>query len=96
LQVELGANAMLAVSIAAWPIALHFLVDRRLFIWQVPLYKHIADLVGKSATMLPVPAITVINGGKHAGNVLPVQVFPQNLMDRLLQPIFLCKLQNIP
>jgi len=44
---------------------------------QVPLYKHIADLVGKSATTLPVPAITVINGGKHAGNALPIQVFLQ-------------------
>jgi len=44
---------------------------------QVPLYKHIADLVGKSATTIPVPAITVINGGKHAGNGLPIQVFLQ-------------------
>jgi len=44
---------------------------------QAPLYKHIADLVGKSATTLPVPAITVINGGKHAGNGLPIQVFLQ-------------------
>jgi enolase len=40
---------------------------------QVPLYKHIADLVGKSAATIPVPAITVINGGKHAGNGLPIQ-----------------------
>jgi enolase len=55
---------------------------------QVPLYKHIADLVGKSATMLPVPAITVINGGKHAGNALPVQVFPQNLLDRRYNQFF--------
>jgi hypothetical protein len=46
-----------------------------LFSVQVPLYKHIADLVGKSATTLPVPAITVINGGTHAGNSLPIQVF---------------------
>jgi enolase len=44
---------------------------------QVPLYKHIADLVGKSAATIPVPAITVINGGKHAGNGLPIQVFLQ-------------------
>lgn len=46
---------------------------------QVPLYKHIADLVGKSATTLPVPAITVINGGTHAGNNLPIQVFPLHI-----------------
>ncbi|GJN30992.1 hypothetical protein PR202_gb19344 [Eleusine coracana subsp. coracana] len=64
-KVELGANAMLAVSIAACKAGA---AEK-----EVPLYKHIADLVGKSASMLPVPAITVINGGKHAGNALPVQ-----------------------
>jgi enolase len=92
---ELGANVMPAVSIAACKVGAA--EKEVLFQWmQVPLYKHIADLVGKSATLLPVPAITVINGGKYAGNVLPVQVFPQNLLDLLLQPNFLFKLQNIP
>lgn len=43
-------------------------------ILQVPLYKHIADLSDKSNPLLPVPAITVISGGKHAGNNLAVQV----------------------
>ncbi|OEL16378.1 Cytosolic enolase 3 [Dichanthelium oligosanthes] len=64
-KAELGANAMLAVSIAACKAGA---AEK-----EVPLYKHIADLVGKSATTLPVPAITVINGGKHAGNGLPIQ-----------------------
>ncbi|CAD6210562.1 unnamed protein product [Miscanthus lutarioriparius] len=64
-KAELGANAMLAVSIAACKAGA---AEK-----EVPLYKHIADLVGKSATTLPVPAITVINGGKHAGNALPIQ-----------------------
>ncbi|WVZ56395.1 hypothetical protein U9M48_006934 [Paspalum notatum var. saurae] len=64
-KAELGANAMLAVSIAACKAGA---AEK-----EVPLYKHIADLVGKSATTLPVPLITVINGGKHAGNGLPIQ-----------------------
>ncbi|KAA0031785.1 cytosolic enolase 3 [Cucumis melo var. makuwa] len=55
---ELGANAILAVSIAYF---------------QVPLYKHIADLAGKTNLILPVPAFTVLSGGKHAGNNLAIQ-----------------------
>lgn len=42
--------------------------------YQVPLYKHIADLSGKANPTLPVPAFTVISGGKHAGNNLAIQV----------------------
>ncbi|TVU47624.1 hypothetical protein EJB05_07230 [Eragrostis curvula] len=64
-KAELGANAMLAVSIAACKAGA---AEK-----EVPLYKHIADHVGKSATTLPVPAITVINGGRHAGNAIPIQ-----------------------
>lgn len=41
---------------------------------QVPLYRYIADLAGKTNFRLPVPAFTVINGGKYAGNSLPIQV----------------------
>ncbi|GAY37932.1 hypothetical protein CUMW_032850 [Citrus unshiu] len=58
---ELGANAILAVSIAACKAG------------AVPLYKHIADLAGKTNLTLPVPAFTVISGGKHAGNNLAIQ-----------------------
>ncbi|KAH1211307.1 Cytosolic enolase 3 [Glycine max] len=58
---ELGANAILAVSIAAYKNI------------QVPLYKHIADLSGKTSPTLPVPAFTVISGGKHAGSNLAIQ-----------------------
>ncbi|KAH9661727.1 cytosolic enolase 3 [Citrus sinensis] len=61
LQGELGANAILAVSIAACKAG------------AVPLYKHIADLAGKTNLTLPVPAFTVISGGKHAGNNLAIQ-----------------------
>ncbi|XP_074589286.1 cytosolic enolase 3 [Curcuma longa] len=64
-KAELGANAMLAVSIAACKAGA---AEK-----EVPLYKHIADLSGKSKPVLPVPAVTVISGGKHAWNDLAVQ-----------------------
>lgn len=62
---ELGANAILAVSIAACKAGA---AEK-----EVPLYKHIADLSGQSNLFLPVPAFTVISGGKHAGNTLAAQ-----------------------
>ncbi|XP_030503827.2 cytosolic enolase 3 [Cannabis sativa] len=62
---ELGANAILAVSIAACKAGA---AEK-----EVPLYKHIADLSGKTNLTLPVPAFTVISGGKHAGNSLAIQ-----------------------
>ncbi|QHN90897.1 Cytosolic enolase [Arachis hypogaea] len=62
---ELGANAILAVSIAACKAGA---AEK-----EVPLYRHIADLYGKVSPMLPVPAFTVISGGKHAGNNLAIQ-----------------------
>ncbi|KAL5219152.1 hypothetical protein ABZP36_019836 [Zizania latifolia] len=64
-KAEIGMKAMLAVSIAACKAGA---AEK-----EVPLYKHITDLVGKSTTTLPVPAITVINGGTHGGNRLPIQ-----------------------
>ncbi|WRX32461.1 Enolase [Theobroma cacao] len=62
---ELGANAILAVSIAACKAGA---AEK-----EVPLYKHIADLSGKTNSILPVPAFTVIRGGKHSGNSMPIQ-----------------------
>ncbi|WVY89984.1 hypothetical protein V8G54_035498 [Vigna mungo] len=62
---ELGANAILAVSIAACRAGA---AEK-----EVPLYKHIADLSGKTNPTLPVPAFTVISGGKHAGSNLAIQ-----------------------
>lgn len=64
-KAEIGANAMLAVSIAACRAGA---AEK-----EVPLYKHIADLSGKGNPVLPVPAITVISGGNHAGNTLAVK-----------------------
>ncbi|XP_054818396.1 cytosolic enolase 3-like isoform X2 [Prosopis cineraria] len=62
---ELGVNAILAVSIAACKAGA---AEK-----EVPLYKHIAELSGKTSPLLPVPAFTLISGGKHAGNNLAMQ-----------------------
>lgn len=62
---ELGGNAILAVSIAACKAGA---AEK-----EVPLYKHIADLSGRGNHVLPVPAFTLISGGKHAGNNLAIR-----------------------
>ncbi|KAK9086147.1 hypothetical protein Sjap_026558 [Stephania japonica] len=62
---ELGANAMLAVSIAACKAGA---AEK-----EVSLYKHVADLSGQTNLVLPVPAFTLISGGKHAGSNLAIQ-----------------------
>ncbi|KAI6697947.1 hypothetical protein NL676_018066 [Syzygium grande] len=64
---KLGANAILAVSLAVCKAgaAVH----------KIPLYKHIANLAGNSKLVLPLPAFNVINGGSHAGNKLAMQEF---------------------
>lgn len=64
---NLGANAILAVSMAACRAGAAAK--------GVPLYRHIADLAGNKAPVMPVPSFNVINGGVHAGNVLAPQEF---------------------
>mmetsp|Transcript_23140 Transcript_23140/g.61585 ORF Transcript_23140/g.61585 Transcript_23140/m.61585 type:complete len:449 (-) Transcript_23140:145-1491(-) len=66
---KLGANAILAVSIA---ICRASAAAKR-----QPMYSRIAELLGKPAEkfVLPVPSFNVINGGSHAGNGLPCQEF---------------------
>jgi len=61
---KLGANAILAVSLA---VARAGGYSR-----GIPLYKHIAELAHKPNTdfILPVPSLNIINGGEHAGNKL--------------------------
>ncbi|KAH9674852.1 Enolase [Citrus sinensis] len=63
---QLGANAILAVSLAVCKAGAH--------VKKIPLYKHIAELSGNKNLVLPVPAFNVINGGSHAGNKLAMQV----------------------
>lgn len=64
---KLGANAILAVSMAACKAGA---AEK-----GVPLYRHIADLAGNPKLVLPVPSFNIINGGSHAGNALAMQEF---------------------
>ncbi|OWM69647.1 hypothetical protein CDL15_Pgr025496 [Punica granatum] len=64
---KLGANAILAVSLAVCKAGAA--------VNKIPLYKHIANLAGNKKLVLPVPAFNVINGGSHAGNKLAMQEF---------------------
>nr|ARD05070.1 enolase [Spirometra erinaceieuropaei] len=64
---RLGANAILGVSLAVLKAGA---AEK-----NVPVYRHVANLAGILRVSLPVPAFNVINGGKHAGNKLPMQEF---------------------
>ena len=65
---NLGANAILAVSLAAAKAAAAHK--------QVPLYVHIADLNNTPGVYsLPVPMMNIINGGEHADNNVDIQEF---------------------
>src|SRR5690625_1769835 len=64
----LGANAILAVSLAAAKAAAQAK--------GVPLYAHIADLNGTPGQYsMPVPMMNIINGGEHADNNVDIQEF---------------------
>ncbi|MBT4523260.1 MAG: phosphopyruvate hydratase, partial [Halieaceae bacterium] len=66
-KAQFGANAILAVSLAAAKAAA---VHRK-----VPLYQHIADINGSSSFTMPVPMMNIINGGEHADNNVDIQEF---------------------
>ena len=66
-KTRLGANAMLAVSLAAARAAAQEM--RR------PLYAHIADLHGVTPHLLPLPMMNIVNGGAHADNNVDIQEF---------------------
>lgn len=68
-KAKLGANAILAVSLASARAGAAF--------QQVPLYKYLARLAGRKEKnfIMPVPSLNVINGGSHAGNKLAMQEF---------------------
>lgn len=68
-KAKLGANAVLAVSLAVARAAAHAK--------GIPLYQHIAELSGKGSEkyVLPCPSLNIINGGSHAGNKLAMQEF---------------------
>lgn len=61
---RLGANAILAVSIACCRAAATAL--------EIPLYRFLG---GVSGNRLPVPMMNILNGGAHAANTVDVQEF---------------------
>jgi enolase 1/2/3 len=61
---KLGANAILAVSLAVARAAANSL--------RLPLYRYLG---GANASLLPVPCMNVINGGRHADNTVDFQEF---------------------
>ena len=63
-KANLGANAILGVSIAVAHAAASYL--------GVPLYRHIG---GEGARTLPVPMMNILNGGKHAADSTDLQEF---------------------
>ena len=62
---RLGANAVLAVSMAAAHAGAHAA--------GVPLFRHVAD--GGDATLIPLPQIQIFGGGAHAGRRVDIQDF---------------------
>ena len=65
---NLGANALLAVSLAVAKAAAQSK--------SVPLFQHLAQLASVSnPTLLPLPMMNIINGGEHADNNLDIQEF---------------------
>src|SRR5436853_477279 len=61
---NLGANALLAVSMASARAAANYR--------KLPLYRHLG---GDAANTLPVPMMNIINGGAHADNNVDFQEF---------------------
>ena len=61
---ELGANAILAVSLASARAAANY--------YQIPIFKYLG---GIDACRLPVPMMNILNGGAHASNNVEIQEF---------------------
>lgn len=67
-KATLGANAILAVSLAAAKAAA---MDQ-----GIPLYAHIANINGTPGQYsMPVPMMNILNGGEHADNNVDIQEF---------------------
>lgn len=64
-KARLGANAMLAVSLAF--ARAHAMVE------GVPLYRHFAAMLGQPVSRLPRMTINLFSGGKHAGQQVSIQ-----------------------
>jgi len=67
-KANLGANAILAVSLAAAKAAAQAK--------NIPLYQHIAEINGTPGRYsMPVPMMNILNGGEHADNNVDIQEF---------------------
>lgn len=64
---KLGANAILGVSMA--------FTRAQALSRRIPTYQLIAEEFKSTGTVLPVPLMNIINGGKHADNGLAIQEF---------------------
>jgi enolase len=65
---KFGANAILAVSLAAAKAAAQAK--------NIPLYQHIAEINGTPGRYsMPVPMMNILNGGEHADNNVDIQEF---------------------
>lgn len=71
-KANLGANATLAVSLAAAKAAAAA--------QGIALYEHINSLAGSPAMCMPVPMMNILNGGEHADNNVDIQEF-------MIQPV---------
>jgi len=70
---KLGANAILAVSLATAKAAANSA--------GIALYEHIADLNGSAGQFsMPLPMMNILNGGEHADNNVDIQEF-------MIQPV---------
>ncbi|MGO1625193.1 MAG: phosphopyruvate hydratase [Psychrobacter sp.] len=64
---NLGANAMLAVSLATAKAAAKS--------QSLPLHQYIANLRNQTSLTMPVPMMNILNGGEHADNTVDIQEF---------------------
>jgi enolase 1/2/3 len=64
---ELGANAILGVSMAA--------ARAEAAAARIPLYRHFGALYGADRFTLPVPMMNILNGGAHADSSVDIQEF---------------------
>ena len=64
---SLGANAMLAVSLATAKAAAKS--------QNLPLHQYIANLRNQTSLTMPVPMMNILNGGEHADNTVDIQEF---------------------
>jgi enolase len=64
---KLGANAILGVSMAFARACSQAS--------NLPLYRSLSSIYGSGGSVLPVPLMNIVNGGKHADNGLAIQEF---------------------